>query len=391
MKRNLWLLPVFYGARAAYIYVPFLAPLLLAVGLNDFRILVLIAISQVVSGVMEIPTGYWADRISRKASMMSGTMFGASAFVMYANVDGFNALAVTAAVCSGLSTCLIAGADSALLYETYQSLGRESEAKVADGHTRSIGGITEALTTFAGIGLQTFISYRGFMWIQTGLMGLAFCIAMVLHEESVQHAHIPLRAIMRRCFKTPALTSTLCFAACAGGLSGVLVWWTPVYYLAESGLQIGRGPYGWVYNLCWGVFLMSIFVFRLSIRALDRRRERSLGALIALAAVCYAAVVMSPVAIAMVGVWGTYYIRANIIPIGGQMINEKVISDAERATVHSVSRSIMWVLFGAILAVSSFVAHVSDSARIGVATGGVVIVGLATASFMWVRKANNSQ
>ncbi len=83
-------------------------------GMNQFQIGLIQFVFAVTMLLFEVPTGYFADRVSRKISNASGDIFLAVAVLIYFFATGFWH-AVMAEVIFGIGLSLTSGADTALL------------------------------------------------------------------------------------------------------------------------------------------------------------------------------------------------------------------------------------------------------------------------------------
>ncbi len=79
-----------------------------------------------ISLLMEIPTGVFSDRKSRKWSLVAASVIGAPVVPVIILSDSFPVVLIAMAV-GGASTALVSGTDVAMLYDTLQAPGREGE------------------------------------------------------------------------------------------------------------------------------------------------------------------------------------------------------------------------------------------------------------------------
>jgi fucose permease len=112
---------------AALSLVPLMVPVMVLFwednGLDTFDIYVLQAAFALASVLLEVPTGLVADRLGKRASLLSGQIAVAVGCVIYALGTGFWSFLV-AEVVLALGVSLLSGADAALLYDSLQRLGR---------------------------------------------------------------------------------------------------------------------------------------------------------------------------------------------------------------------------------------------------------------------------
>ncbi|HSE29088.1 MAG TPA: MFS transporter [Candidatus Saccharimonadales bacterium] len=369
-------------------YVPILTPFLTTQGMGATATLVVIGVGTAVSAIFEIPTGRWADSYGRRKSLIAGTLLSALAMITYATGDSLTQFCVAAAIL-GFGTSLMVGADAALLFETFARLRISHLAKKADARARGIAGVFEASCSLVGAWLvvELGVEISTLLWVQAGLYAVAAAIAFVLYDP-LSHDEIPSVGLVRKAVtNNKNLLWALLFAATAGNLSFVLVWWTPVYYSEFSGLKIGEGAGGWIYSVYWALLLGSVFVWQTFIKRLSKMQWTSFSFMITATALCYGLLVVKPGLVAVGAIAITYFVRANIIPMSNQMLNEQIGDDRMRATIHSISRTILWGSSALIWWISSKVGEISGSLLYGIAFAGVLVVSSAALAMFQARTA----
>ena len=95
-------------------------------GLDPFAIYLLQGVYSLSLALFEIPSGYLADVIGRRASLIIGSLLGTLGFVVLSfshSLPGF----LLAEIILGLGGSFISGSDSALLYDSLAAeIGRAS-------------------------------------------------------------------------------------------------------------------------------------------------------------------------------------------------------------------------------------------------------------------------
>lgn len=127
-------------------------------GLSMHEVFILQAIYSVSIVAWEIPSGYVADVIGRRKSMIIGAVLGFLGYFVYSFSYGFLGFMV-AEIVLGIGQSMISGADSALLYDSLIHAEREEEYNRYEGLTISIGNFAEAFGGIAG-GLLAVLSVR---------------------------------------------------------------------------------------------------------------------------------------------------------------------------------------------------------------------------------------
>lgn len=399
-KRNLWLIYLFYILRGANLYVPFLTALLLAHSFSGPVAMLFTAFGYVMGAVPEIYTGYYADRTRRPHSMILGACTCATSMVILGTLGFVDSQAFTyfqgfaASFLLYVGQSLMTGADSALQVDTLYHLGVPKQVEDKDGRSRGLYGAAEGTVAYITASFALFgvvIGLRWMMFLQAMVYVGAALTASFMTETPRKPHRLTMRQIVVDSWRNPKVAALICLSAAIGSLSGGLVWLTPLYFVAYSGLEVGSGAYGWVYMAIWGTYLMSVMFFE-TIRFRGHKLRGWLhnlphigfGYVIAWATLCYVGVTVSPWVFAMVWIGGTYPIRASAIPIANALLS-KAVKEANGewlATVVSIGRTVQWALTFVSFVLGAAVLKLSGSLRLAVAISGVVIIGFALFSFV---------
>ncbi len=126
LEGNIWK----YGVHKIFIkrlFLPLVAVLLVEEGQVTLEELALIAsITAAVQLVLEIPSGYLADRFGHKQSLMLGTFLSAVSTLAYVVSPNFWG-GLTASVGYFAGTAFLSGTQQAFMHETLLALGRDDE------------------------------------------------------------------------------------------------------------------------------------------------------------------------------------------------------------------------------------------------------------------------
>lgn len=138
LKRNIRL----YGFLKIFtkrVFLPLTTVYLVTVGgLTIPQIGLLAAISAVASLVFEVPTGFFADRMTRKMSLILAGIFAAIATLFYAFTPFFVG-AIIAVTFESLGYAFLNGPGEALMHDTLVALGRDDDYAKVVGRSQSIG------------------------------------------------------------------------------------------------------------------------------------------------------------------------------------------------------------------------------------------------------------
>jgi len=183
LSRNLTALYLIKVSKWLLLVMPVVVLFYKSNGMTMQDIFTLQAVYSVTLMVLEIPTGYFADFAGRRTSMLIGSVFGFTGFVIYSLSSGFWEFMVAETIL-GLGVSLVSGADSAMLYDSLASVGSSDKYTRYEGLISSLGNYAEAIAGIIG-GLLAAISLRTPYYFQTGIAFLAIPAAIMLREPPV--------------------------------------------------------------------------------------------------------------------------------------------------------------------------------------------------------------
>ena len=114
-RSNIWKLYLIKISKWFMLFMPYIVPFYQDNGLDMHQIMVLQAIYSISIVVLEIPSGYMADVIGRRRTLILGVILGTIGFGIYSFSFGFMGF-LLADLVLGFGQSFISGADSALLY-----------------------------------------------------------------------------------------------------------------------------------------------------------------------------------------------------------------------------------------------------------------------------------
>ena len=149
-------------------------------GLSLTEVMTLQAIYSFSVAICEIPSGYIADLFGRKKTIVMGTIFLFSGYLVFSFYAGFYAFAV-AQILVGIGGSLMSGSDSALLYDTLLETGDKKAYTKIEGKNYAIGNFSEATAGILG-GFLAVSSIYFPIYVQTAILFLSIPIALTLVE-----------------------------------------------------------------------------------------------------------------------------------------------------------------------------------------------------------------
>ncbi|MFA7277259.1 MAG: MFS transporter [Pseudobdellovibrionaceae bacterium] len=138
-RRNIFILGLYtLCLNAVFILPVFMAFYRDEMGLTFHDLLIAESVFAATLILLDVPCGYFADRFGRKASLVLGAIFYALGLGILYIADGlYGAIAAQATI--GIGVSFASGANSAILYDTLLSAGRESEFRRFEGLRFALG------------------------------------------------------------------------------------------------------------------------------------------------------------------------------------------------------------------------------------------------------------
>jgi MFS family permease len=375
MRRNLWLLYVLRALRSALISIPVIVPFWQANGLSQMQIFLLQAGFAATAVVLEVPSGYFADRYGCKTSLVLGAVLSVLGFVVYAASTGFYAMLAAECVL-GIGASFISGADSALAYDSLLSLGRQDTYRRFEARGSSYSGLAEGAASVLG-GLIAVYSLRGTITAQIIVYAPLIPLALMLTEPQRHGVRMSDRNILADVVRTTRyalhghaeIKWLIAYASVASTLTYTMVWLTQPYY------QLVGVPIGW-FGVLWAIQLLALAGFA----PFADRYEKALGRRRALVSFLLLGVAAYTVLGAFKTIWVLpvvlvfYFIRAMHAPILQDYVNRLVESNI-RATVLSVKSLAQRLLY---VGLGPFIGWIMDLYTLPIAllVSAVIYAGL---------------
>lgn len=148
------------------VIMPIAVPFFQSKGLTMQQVFTLQAVFALVVLVSEIPSGYLADLLGRRRTLLLGALAAGIGNTLLLGADGFAGL-VLYEIALGIGVSLISGADLAVLYDTEVALGRgESQQSQIVGRLYSVRTLSEALAAVFCSVLLLVASMDLVVWVQ---------------------------------------------------------------------------------------------------------------------------------------------------------------------------------------------------------------------------------
>ncbi len=386
IEHNILKIYLIKAARWLMLTTPFVPLFIGENGIDKSGYGLLASIQALAIVCCEVPSGYLADAIGRKKTLVLGSVLGALGYVVYSLSFSFTGF-LLAMVVLGIGQSLISGSDSALLYETLVAVNKTGEYSRYEGRVIALGSLLETIGAPLG-GLLAMASLR-YPFIGQAVVALIALPAALTLVEPDSEAHIHgrttnlLPALKRTLLLDRTLLLLVVYAALVGGGTYTMAKAIPYWFneaFASSAMQLG---------IFWSVLNLSAAFFSHHAYKVERRLNRGVfmaivGGVVSLS---FIALGFLPGYPAMVVLILFYCTRGLATPILKNYINEQTESQV-RATVLSVRMFLVYVVFAVLFPVMGWIGDSSGWSRALTLAGiffGVIYLS-ALSIFALVRK-----
>ena len=175
-----------FFARHFMVAMPVFVIFVKSLGFSNSAFFLLQAYFSLMLLLLEIPTGYLADKINRKTTLIFGTVFAILGTATYGFSNGFFGI-VIAETLLALSAALYSGANSAILYDYLLSKNKEKEYTRYEGKLFSVMSFSEGLAAIASVFFVLILPLHALFWVQTTVIILLGIPSLFLIREPLKH------------------------------------------------------------------------------------------------------------------------------------------------------------------------------------------------------------
>ena len=247
IQANLWKIYAYKLLSEFWVIVPVLIPYYESNNLNKTQIFTVQAAYALSILIMEIPSGYLADIIGRRKTLILGALFMPAGIGVYAFTHSFTSFLIAEFIIA-VGNSMRSGCDSALVYDTLLELKKESEYKKFEGKSYFYARIGTSVSSISG-GLLALLSLKIPFFANMAISMLMLPIALLLIEPQRKKLDStgPLRDILkisRFCFIHPRLRWLMLYGALIRSTGVIGVW---AYFLYYESIGIGIAYFGIIF------------------------------------------------------------------------------------------------------------------------------------------------
>ncbi len=244
------------------VIVPIAVPFFQSKGLSMAEVFELQAWFGFVVVLGEVPSGYVADLVGRKWTLVAGTLFVGIGHSFLLIADGFWGLALFESFL-GIAVSLTSGADLAMIYDTEVALGRsERELQRGIGRLHFMHGISEGLAAITASVVLIWWTMSTVIYVQVAVGWLPIFFALTLAEpprESIAESgdgireHLGHLGEILRLLLLDGVILRLTFLAMAiWSLTTFYAVWILQKYWEVMGVELKHFGYLWAFYMVAG-------------------------------------------------------------------------------------------------------------------------------------------
>ncbi len=329
------------------LYMPIVVVFYSSNGLSLKDLLLLQAVYSVSIVALEIPSGYLADAIGRRITIVLGCILGVAGFAIYSFTSGFWPFLI-AETTLGIGSSFISGADSAILYDSLIELRKSDKYTMHEGRITSVGNFSEAIAGILGGLLARYISIRAPYFFQTGIAAIGIPASLLLLEPSRQGTIIKYKMrdilqVVKDCLvDNKLLRRNIFFSSVIGASTLTMAWFVQPYF------QQINIPLQW-YGILWTSLNLTAALSAMIAYRIEKKLGNSRTMILITLGVSlgYFAVGLFQALWALLFFYIFYFVRGVATPVLKDYINRLTASEV-RATILSVRSFIIRILFSII-------------------------------------------
>lgn len=231
---------IVYGLLAeCLLIVPVLIPLYMSRGLSATDVFLVQAVFTVGVFVFEVPSGYFADVLGRRLSLLLAALFWVLGFSAYTLAHSFAGFAFAELVLA-FGASLRSGTDAALVFDSLKEVGAEAEFAHYQGRVDFASRLGTALASVAGGVLgAVLLELPVYLNIATAALMLVTALGFTEPPRARPPFENPLRGIGRvvaRCAADARLLLPMLLAGLMTSV-GIVGLWAYLLLFQKSGLS----------------------------------------------------------------------------------------------------------------------------------------------------------
>ncbi len=258
LRLNPWLLCLVRAAQMALFPMAILSVFLKQeIGFGLTQIMLLQGVFGVAMVVFEFPSGYLADRIGYRNSLIIAFSLWVVAWPIYGYSTTWAGVAV-AELLLGVGMAMVSGCDCALMYESLLANDDEQSFARWSGRQMFFGQVSEGSAALV-TGILFTVGVQWPFLAQAGASAVGLCLVLALREPARERPPFTdsltqIRALLRHVGRENPRLRSLFAASIVLGMAPFIAVWTVQLYALDGGL-----PEPWLGPL-WAVANFSVAI-----------------------------------------------------------------------------------------------------------------------------------
>jgi MFS family permease len=370
---NIWKLYAIQACRWFLLLMPTVVLFFRENGLSLEQVFIVHAWYSACVILFEVPSGYFADRLGRRLSLLYGSVFVSAGFGAYAiSYSFYEFLAAEFLIAVGAG--FISGSDSALLYDSLIQLNRKEEYQKIAGRLSSMSNFSEGVAGILG-GFLAVISLRTPVIWQAWVMVLMIPLVWSLVEPERKlpaKGESSFRAILKIVHYSlhghKEVKWLILYTSLVGTSTLTIVWFVQPF------LELVNVPLS-LFGISWAVLQFAVGIFAILAHRIESflGRRTALVSLILISSAGYFLLSQFQMIWAGLFFFLFYLVRGINGPVLNDYINRCVDSDI-RATVLSVKSLVGRMMFMVLGPLAGWVADVYSLSEAFLLCGVIFLV-----------------
>ncbi|MBT3538473.1 MFS transporter [Candidatus Woesearchaeota archaeon] len=382
LEANIWKYYALGFIRMFMLIMPIIVIFFQENGLNMAEVMILQAAFSVTVAIMELPSGFLADVLTRKTTLIIGFILSFLGFLSYSLSYSFLGFLI-AEIVLGFGSSFISGTDSALMYDTLIEIKKEKKYKEIEGKAMMFRGFAEATAAIIG-GLLAIVSLRLPFVIESCIMFFCIPLAFMITEPKRKrfshkkgYAYGLYKILRFALYKNKNVKWLIIYSSIISTCTLVAVWFYQPYF------QLVGLPLVY-FGITWAAINFSVGIFSKYAYDIEKKLGKRNSFLILIPLIVVAYLIMGNVVFlpSILCVIIFAFVRGLSNPVMQDYINQVTYSD-KRATVMSLKNlvgRIIFVIFSPFIGwfadVYTIPVALSLSAAFALVFGGVAIIFL---------------
>lgn len=273
LKSNIWKMQVLSFINWFFLIIPTLVIFYQAHGLSMKQVMIIQAVFSISLVLIEIPSGYFADRFGRKASIVIGAIGGAIGMAFYVMANGFWGF-LTAEIILSISAGFYSGADSALIYDSLLEMRREGDYKKIQGRVRATGNFAEGFASIIG-GFLALVSLKTPFYAEFFVVLFAIPLAISLrepkpHETKITEDKKGMFGIAKYALHShKEIKWLILYSAVIGAATLNITWFTQPYW-KNAGVPLA------LFGILWALLQFTVGISSMAAHYFDKKFGRKI-------------------------------------------------------------------------------------------------------------------